>query len=290
MSDKPTVVLVDDSSDVRLLVKTRLEESGLFEVVGDGGNGIEAIGLALEKQPDLVLLDMSMPTMDGLEALPGILEVAPATRVVIYTGFEENEVLGAARAMGAAGFLEKSLPIGHLPEELLRILQGEDQQDQVPQPPRLDLVDAATGVTTSPDQRMLDDHLESFREVFDEAAIGMATMTLSGSIVRANRAMAALMRCKPADLVGIDYGRLTSGRGRELDAALEQISTGVTDVVQLEHDIAGWPWSPPRPLFASSRARPRGGGVVRLPPAAGRNRPRPLRKSSCGALKNASGS
>src|SRR6187397_1632588 len=116
MSDKPTVVLVDDSSDVRLLVKTRLEQSGLFEVLGDGGNGVEAIGLALEQQPDLVLLDMSMPTMDGLEALPGILEVAPATRVVIYTGFEENEVLGAARAMGAAGFLEKSLPIDYLPE------------------------------------------------------------------------------------------------------------------------------------------------------------------------------
>jgi PAS domain S-box-containing protein len=241
MSDKPTVVLVDDSPSVRLLVKARLEQSGLFDVVGDGGNGLEAIGLALEKQPDLVLLDMSMPTMDGLEALPGILEVAPATRVVIYTGFEENEVLGAARAMGAAGFLEKSLPIDHLPEKLLRLLHAEDQKDQVPQSPRLDLVDAATGAAISPDQRMLDEHLESFREVFDEAAIGMATMTLSGSIVRANRAMATLMRCRPADLVGIDYGRLTSGQGHELDLALEQISTGVIDVVQLEHDIAGWP-------------------------------------------------
>ena len=147
MSDKPTVVLVDDSPDVRLLVKTRLEQSGLFEVLGDGGNGVQAIGLALEKQPDLLLLDMSMPTMDGLEALPGILEVAPTTRVVIYTGFEENEVAEAARAMGAAGFLEKSLPIDQLPEKLLRLLQDEDQQNQVaPQRPRLDVVDGAMGV------------------------------------------------------------------------------------------------------------------------------------------------
>ena len=209
--------------------------------MGDGGNGVEAIGLALEKQPDLLLLDMSMPTMDGLEALPGILEVAPTTRVVIYTGFEEDEVLTLRARWVQPASSRSPFRSTSFRRELLRLLQGGDQQDQVPPPPRLNVVDGAMGVSPSPDQRMLDQHLESFREVFDEAAIGMATMTLSGSIVRANRAMATLMRCKPADLVGVDYGRLTSGQGRELDAALEQISTGVTDVVQLEHDIAGWP-------------------------------------------------
>jgi PAS domain S-box-containing protein len=243
MNDRPSVVLVDDSPEVRLLVKTRLELSGLFGVVADGSNGVEAIGLAYHHQPSLLLLDLSMPTMDGLEALPGILEVAPATRVVIYTGFEERDVLEAARAMGAAGFVEKSLAIERLPDTLLAFVSDDAPSGQVSsQRPRLAVVpESAPPADDGKDQRTLDEHLESFREVFDEAAIGMATMTLSGSVVRANRAMATLMRCEPTDLVGVDYGRLTSGRGAELDTALQQISTGSTDLVQLEHDIAGWP-------------------------------------------------
>jgi PAS domain S-box-containing protein len=241
MNHRPSVVLVDDSAEVRLLVKTRLELSGLFDVVADGSNGVEAIGLAYQHQPALLLLDLSMPTMDGLEALPGILEVAPATRVVIYTGFEEQDLHEAARALGAVGFLEKSLPIDRLPDTLFGFLPDDAQgARRPPQRPRLAVVEESrSGLDGRSDQRVLDEHLESFREVFDEAAIGMATMTLSGSIVRANRAMAALMRCEQTDLVGIDYGRLTSGKGAELDDALQQISTGKTDLVQLEHDITG---------------------------------------------------
>src|SRR3982750_2605925 len=107
----PTVVLIDDSAEVRALIRTQIRLSGLLEVVADGADGTEAIGLAYRHRPDLVLLDMSMPTMDGLDALPGILAVSPSTQVVVFTGFEEQGLAERARELGAAGYIEKSTPV-----------------------------------------------------------------------------------------------------------------------------------------------------------------------------------
>src|SRR3954470_12693054 len=113
----PTIVVVDDSPEVRALVIARLRLSGRLDVVGEGANGIEAIGLAYHHQPALVLLDLSMPEMDGLEALAGVLAVAPDSAVVVYSGFEERGIAASAREMGAVAFIEKSLPIEQLADE-----------------------------------------------------------------------------------------------------------------------------------------------------------------------------
>jgi PAS domain S-box-containing protein len=248
MEPLPTIVVVDDSPDVRSLVTARLRLSGRLEVVGEGANGNEAVGLAYQHQPTLILLDLSMPGMDGLEALAGVLAVAPTTRVIVYSGFEERGIAASAREMGAAGFIEKSLPIERLADEVVAALPEGWQRavlERTDASP-LSLVGSddlplAEAAARADDQRTLDEHLESFREVFDEAAIGMATMTLSGTIVRSNRALAGLMRCDPDDLVGVDYGRLTSGRSELLDSALDEIARGVADVVVLDHDVSGWP-------------------------------------------------
>ncbi|MBB5790163.1 PAS domain S-box protein [Jiangella mangrovi] len=242
----PTIVVIDDSTEVRAVVTARLRLSGLLEVVGEGGDGTEAVGLAFQHQPSLLLLDLSMPVMDGLEALPGILAVSPSTQVVVYSGFEEGGLAQSAEELGAAGFIEKSLPIDRLAGELLARLP---ERHVVPgprdRPARMTVVPdpsadpSARPPTPGHDQRVLDEHLERFREVFEQAAIGMATMTLTGSIVRANRALSDLMGCKPHELVGLDYGRLTSGRGDLLDAALFDITRMSADVVHLEHDVSG---------------------------------------------------
>ena len=87
---KVSTVLVDDSSELRALVRRRLEQSGLFEVVGEGGDGDEAISLVIRHEPDLLLLDTSMPTCDGIQALPAILAVCPETKVVMFTGFRSS--------------------------------------------------------------------------------------------------------------------------------------------------------------------------------------------------------
>lgn len=235
---KPTLVLVDDSDEVRALVRTRLQLSGQFEIVGEGRDGAEAIGLAYRHEPDLLLMDTSMPTMDGLEALPAVLTLAPHTKVVIFTGFEERGLADAARELGAVDFIEKSIRIEDLADRLLTVAGNRPATPPPPGRNRLRVVGHGDEEASDPvEQTVLDEHLERFREVFERAAIGMATLTLNGSVVRANAALAELMRCEPVDLVGVDYGQLTCGQGDALDAGLEAISLRGESMVTFEHRL-----------------------------------------------------
>ncbi len=102
-------LIVDDMPDLRRLYRMLLETSGRFDVVGEAGDGDSAIAAAAELQPTLVMLDVSMPRRDGMEALPEILRVVPDAKVVMITGFEAGRLETMARARGAVGFLEKGL-------------------------------------------------------------------------------------------------------------------------------------------------------------------------------------
>ena len=101
------VLIVDDVADLRALLRMALSHNEEFEVVGEAANGLEAIMQAELHQPDLVVLDLSMPVLDGLEALPRILEVAPDARVVVLSGFDQGRMRGPALAAGAAAYVEK---------------------------------------------------------------------------------------------------------------------------------------------------------------------------------------
>jgi PAS domain S-box-containing protein len=229
-----TVVVVDDAAEVRLLLKIQLEQWGNFTVVGEGGDGVEAVDLARVHQPELMVLDVSMPRMDGLEALPHIGEVSPGTKVVMYTGFDERGLAARARALGAAGLIEKSMSIDGLAEQLESVLRAAPPVD----------VDAEIAPTepvqvdpSSPEQ-VLGEHLERFREVFEKAAIGMATMTLTGQVVRANTALAALLGRDVRELVGIGYGSLVAEAEKPALARafhVAQHEGGV--VVRFEHGV-----------------------------------------------------
>lgn len=241
--NRPSVVLVDDSREVRAVVGRLLESAG-FEIVGEGGDGDEAIVLAFRLEPDLLLLDTSMPKVDGIEALPAILAISPDTQVVMFTGFEEPGLAARARELGAADFVEKSLLIEDLPERLMRALDLASPGGEGGSPP-------PRGPRALPDhpaypqeQSVLNEHVQQFRELFDRAEIGMATLTSSGTIVRANRALASLMSCSPYDLIGVDYGRLTVGQGDELDRHLENISALGSDLTGFEHELPTPPGVP----------------------------------------------
>lgn len=116
------VLLVDDMVPLRQLIRLTLERSGHFEVVGEAGDGREGIDAATALQPDIVLLDVSMPVMDGLEALPRIVASAPDATVVMLSGFSEKRLGGEAAAGGAAAYLEKGLPPDALVQRLLEVL------------------------------------------------------------------------------------------------------------------------------------------------------------------------
>ncbi|HJQ42247.1 MAG TPA: response regulator, partial [Jatrophihabitantaceae bacterium] len=236
-----SVGIVDDAAEVRILVRAQLSHAGRFTVVGEGSDGRDAIELARTLRPSVLLLDVSMPRMDGLEALPHIREVSPNTRVIMYTGFDEGGLAARAHDLGAAGLIEKSMALDDLVEQLDVILGPDDPDEELVASVDLDETPAPDPDTA---QQVLGEHVERFREVFEEAAIGMATMTLTGVIVRANKALAALVERDVRDLVGVPYSSVITETPDEVFAtALEEAQASGGVVVRFEHrvDVADRP-------------------------------------------------
>jgi DNA-binding NarL/FixJ family response regulator len=101
------IVVVDDHPIVRQGLVSVLSDEDDLEVVGEGGSGREAIALATRLRPDVVLLDLEMSDIDGVEAIPELLKAHPAVAVLVFTAYDTDErVLGAIRA-GARGYLLK---------------------------------------------------------------------------------------------------------------------------------------------------------------------------------------
>ena len=118
------VLIVDDHPLTREALSALLTQHG-FSVAGQAADGEEAIELARSLQPDLVLLDLSMPGLDGLQALPRLREAAPGCEVVMLTASVAEENLLAAIRAGAAGYLLKTEPPERIAEFLRSAADGE---------------------------------------------------------------------------------------------------------------------------------------------------------------------
>ena len=109
------VLVVDDVPDIRKLVRIAIQRCGpSFDVVGEACDGEQAIREAARLHPDLILLDLSMPVMDGLEALPEILAASPESKVLVLSSFTAVEMSEEAMSRGATGYMEKAGMVGKL--------------------------------------------------------------------------------------------------------------------------------------------------------------------------------
>lgn len=104
----PTVVLADDTLALRNMVKRALDVYGDFNVVGEAGNGAEAVELCARLQPDVVVIDLSMPVMDGFSAVPLIHQESPATRVVVLAGLDQAGLEQAVAGLGVHAAADKT--------------------------------------------------------------------------------------------------------------------------------------------------------------------------------------
>ena len=121
------VLLVDDQSIIREGLSSLLQTQPDLEIVGEAANGREAVERSLVLQPDVVLMDIRMPVMDGVAAIEVLQEQAPEIKILVLTTFDDDEYVARAMAHGARGYLLKDTPSAELAQAIRSVHRGYTQ-------------------------------------------------------------------------------------------------------------------------------------------------------------------
>ncbi|MFL6059736.1 MAG: response regulator transcription factor, partial [Marmoricola sp.] len=116
-------VIVDDTEDLRDLLRLALVRGGM-RVVGEAGDGLAGIEAVRSTRPDVILLDLSMPVMDGLEALPTMRSLVPEARIIVLSGFGASAMSERALAIGADAYLQKGASLGRILDHIRDVVEG----------------------------------------------------------------------------------------------------------------------------------------------------------------------
>ena len=125
MNDRITILLVDDHEVVRQGVRAFFEAHAEFEVVGEAKNGAEAVKLTEDHIPNVVLMDLIMPGMDGVEATRLIKKISPRTQIVVLTSYHDDEHIFPALQAGALSYMLKDVKMDELAETVKKAAIGE---------------------------------------------------------------------------------------------------------------------------------------------------------------------
>jgi DNA-binding NarL/FixJ family response regulator len=118
------VVIADDVDRIRSLLRDLLEVDGRFRVVGEAGDGAEAVSLVSRERPDAVILDFSMPHLNGIDALPFIRAECPQARIVLMSSYPAGQLEGPAMEAGADAYVEKGSAVSELISSLVGTRAG----------------------------------------------------------------------------------------------------------------------------------------------------------------------
>ena len=121
---KITVLLADDQAVIRRSLRQLLEAEGQIKVVGKARNGREAVTMAARLRPDVILMDIAMPVLNGLQATRQILAANPAAKVLILSAHSDDAYIERMTTVGAVGFLEKQTAAGILTEAIREVVNG----------------------------------------------------------------------------------------------------------------------------------------------------------------------
>ncbi len=119
------IVIADDQELIRESLKIVLSANEDMEVVGLAGNGQEALDLVKKEKPDVVLMDIRMPVMDGVECTRQVKELYPNTRIIILTTFDDDEYVFGAIKYGASGYLLKGMSMKELADAIRTVVSGK---------------------------------------------------------------------------------------------------------------------------------------------------------------------
>ncbi len=125
MANPVTILIVDDHEVVRNGIRAYLDTLKEFQVVGEAASGEEAIKLVKELIPDVVLMDLIMPGMDGIESTREVKKISPRTQVVVLTSYHEDEYIFPALKAGAISYVLKDMKMEKLAETIQRAVNNE---------------------------------------------------------------------------------------------------------------------------------------------------------------------
>jgi len=123
-----TMLVVDDNEHFRFLAIQAARADGRVESVGEASQGVDAITISGERRPDVVLLDLHMPTMDGLEAIQGIRTVSPDSRILAWSGLDDSFGEDAV-GLGADAHISKSVPVSRVINRVVELAGTARQKD-----------------------------------------------------------------------------------------------------------------------------------------------------------------
>jgi DNA-binding NarL/FixJ family response regulator len=173
------VLIVDDQPLLRAGFKSVLEASGQVEVVGEAATGVEAIEQARRLEPDVVLMDVRMPDMDGIQATRRM----PHQKVLILTTFGLDEYIIEALRAGASGFLLKDAPVEELLSAVHAVAAGDAQLSPAVTKRLLDQVARRLPAAVDHDDALLEELTAREREVLRLLAVGMSNAEIGEALV-----------------------------------------------------------------------------------------------------------
>jgi DNA-binding NarL/FixJ family response regulator len=124
MADRIRVLICDDVAMLRELLRYEIEEDDDMVVVGEADNGIDGVRLVEELRPDVVILDLAMPGIDGLEALTLMRAAPDPPAVVVHSGFDASTMRDRVLALGAASYVEKGGKLGEVRTVVRQLMDG----------------------------------------------------------------------------------------------------------------------------------------------------------------------
>lgn len=179
MTNMVSVLIVDDHEVVRQGIRAFLQARPEFEVVGEAASGTVAVKLVEEHIPDVVLMDLVMPEMDGVEATRRVKNISPRTQIVILTSYHEDEHVFPALQAGAISYVLKDIKMEELAAAITRAAQGEATLHPQVASRIIQELHGARGEELNPFSELTDREMEVLRLIAD----GLSNSEIAGHLV-----------------------------------------------------------------------------------------------------------
>jgi PAS domain S-box-containing protein len=228
------VLIVDDHEIVRIGVRSLLSATPTFEICGDAVDGRDAFEKAKQLRPDVIVMDVSMPNLNGLDATRLIREALPQTEVLILSQHESSEMMRQALGAGALGYVLKSSMSTNLPAAVERVSRHEpffaNLQSNSAEFDAHEILQRSVGFESA-----LRESEERFRSTFEQAAVGLAHVAPDGRWLRVNQKLCEITGYTAEELVKLTYQQLTHPDDLDDDERLgAKVAAGELDHYVLE--------------------------------------------------------